>query len=200
MDMHNIETTTLPDHISDKTHAGFNKSVEHVDIKATSLPGGFDTFYKKFIIILSASAASVVIIAASLLIYLYRKYNHLSDAFVAIVTPVHDTSHTNENTNAAVSDVVEENRRSTIDIYESIPMTFFSPIADSFPVPQGANILDICADSGSESSIGSVHYYDAVRDSKNVEEPSSSGAGAVCDVNPNKTGFYESLAGKGPNG
>ncbi|KAH3694137.1 hypothetical protein DPMN_081576 [Dreissena polymorpha] len=74
----NIETTTLPDYISDKTHAGLNKSVEHVDITATSLPGGYDTFYKKFIIIPSASAVSVVIIPASLLIYLYRKYSHLS--------------------------------------------------------------------------------------------------------------------------
>ncbi|KAH3694038.1 hypothetical protein DPMN_081477 [Dreissena polymorpha] len=114
----NIETTTLPDYISDKTHAGFNKSVEHVDITATSLPGGYDTFYKKFIIIRIASAVSVVIIAASLLIYLYRKYSHLSvfqlqDAFVSIVAPVHATSCTNENTNAEVSDVVEENRQLT---------------------------------------------------------------------------------------
>ncbi|XP_052257381.1 uncharacterized protein LOC127862338 [Dreissena polymorpha] len=72
-----------------------------------------DTFYKKFIIIRIASAVSVVIIAASLLIYLYRKYSHLSDAFVSIVAPVHATSCTNENTNAEVSDVVEENRQLT---------------------------------------------------------------------------------------
>lgn len=35
-----IEATTLQDHILDITHAEFNKSVEHVDIHATSLHSG----------------------------------------------------------------------------------------------------------------------------------------------------------------
>ncbi|XP_052256977.1 uncharacterized protein LOC127862070 [Dreissena polymorpha] len=93
---------------------------------------------------------------------------------------------------------VLQNRQSTLEIYETIPMTNvspLSPIADSYPLPQDAHIVENLFDSVSALNVENVNYYDTVQDSQNSDTASSDGAVEGTNAHPATHVLYESLLG-----
>ncbi|XP_052268447.1 uncharacterized protein LOC127869828 [Dreissena polymorpha] len=178
------ETTVL----NNKSH-GNRETTEFTTVQNALL-------YQKFIIIIGSLAVAVVLIAASVLICGYRKYYHLSDALELATATTDVPVDTFQRTSIPMLEDVPDNRHSTLEIYETIPMTNVSPLspmADSYPLTQEVRILANLFEFGSESSVGSLHYYETVPDTINNDVASSDGAEENTSVHAPTHVLYESL-------
>ena len=94
------------------------------------------------------------------------------DALEAPNTFVVHTETTIPRINTQIHEGVPANRQSTVEIYETIPIIMFSPMADCFPLPQGTHSI---VESENDSSVGSEHNYETVPDDPNDDMTSSNG-------------------------